>query len=264
MTIWSWTETILKRGKNGKNWPRYWDQDFHPNNVIVAKLGILLLHVHDQIHHPVGVAELVVIPGDQLHKSWRQLNSSLGIHNGRPGVAEDALEGPSLTGSLEHRADLVTGGWLLQANCQVDDRNIRSGHPECHACQFPIQLRDNLAHGLGCPSGGGDDVLGSAATSPPVLSAGSVNSLLRSRSSVDSGHQTLQDAIVVMDHLGKGSQAVGCAGGVGDNLHVLAVAALVHTHHKHGRVGRGGGNDNLLSSSLVMLAGSLKGGGHAS
>ena len=48
MTIWSGTETILKRSKNGKNW----DQDFHPNNVIVAKLGILLLHVHDQIHHP--------------------------------------------------------------------------------------------------------------------------------------------------------------------------------------------------------------------
>merc|ERR1719239_665750 len=118
MTIWSWTETILKRGKNGKNWPRCWDQDFHPNNVIVAKLGILLLHVHDQIHHHVG------------------------------GVAQDALEGPSLAGSLQHRADLIIGGWLLQANCQVDDRNIRSGHPECHACQFPIQLRDNLAHGL--------------------------------------------------------------------------------------------------------------------
>ena len=26
-------------------------------------------------------------------------------------------------------------------------------------CEFPVQLRDNLAHGLGCSRGGGDDVL---------------------------------------------------------------------------------------------------------
>ena len=112
-------------------------------------------------------------------------------------------------------------------------------------------------------------------TSPPVFSAGSVNSLLSGCSSMDGGHQTLQDAIVVMDHLetdvmfaessadshhsetnmphsmvakfhlSKGCQAVGGAGGVGDNLHVLVVASLVHTHHKHRRVGRGGRDDDL-------------------
>ena len=91
---------------------------------------------------PVGVAELVVIPGDQLHERWRQLDAGLGVHNGGPGiriedlsqkfedlyvgsdlkfsekvpsvtkeirrdnhvsgVPQDALEGPSLAGSLQH------------------------------------------------------------------------------------------------------------------------------------------------------------------
>ena len=50
-------------------------------------------------------------------------------------------------------------------------------------------------------------------------------------------------------HLSKGCQAVGGAGGVGDNLHVLAVASLVHAHHKHWRVSRGGRNDDLRRQS---------------
>ena len=33
----------------------------------------------------------------------------------------------------QYRADLVIGGWLLQTNCQVNDRDVRGGHPECHA-----------------------------------------------------------------------------------------------------------------------------------
>ena len=37
--------------------------------------------------------------------------------------------------------------------------------------------------------------------------------------------------------LGKGRQAVGCAGGVGHNVILLRVVLLlVHAHHKHGRV----------------------------
>ena len=35
---------------------------------------------------PVGVAELVVIPGDQLHERWRQLDAGLGVHNGGPEI----------------------------------------------------------------------------------------------------------------------------------------------------------------------------------
>ena len=119
--------------KIAKNWARWCDQQFHPIRANTAKLGILLLHVLDQVHHPedktllnkillfqkitnqvpkqlnvilrqtlinqvlkkvkipVGVAELVVIPGDKLHKSWRQLNSSFSVHNGWPGMTRCCL-----------------------------------------------------------------------------------------------------------------------------------------------------------------------------
>ena len=40
---------------------------------------------------PVGVAELVVIPGDQLHERWRQLDAGLGVHNGGPEIRIEDL-----------------------------------------------------------------------------------------------------------------------------------------------------------------------------
>jgi hypothetical protein len=46
-------------------------------------------------------------------------------------------------------------------------------------------------------------------------------------------------------HLGKRSQAVGGAGGVGDDLHVRAVGLLVHAHHEHRGVSRRRGDDHL-------------------
>ena len=40
---------------------------------------------------PVGVAELVVIPGDQLHERWRQLDAGLGVHNRGPEIKIEDL-----------------------------------------------------------------------------------------------------------------------------------------------------------------------------
>ena len=53
---------------------------------------------------------------------------------------------------------------------------------------------------------------------------------------MDSGHQTLLNAKLVIDDLGQGGQAVGGAGGVADHGHVLGVFLLVDPHHEHGGV----------------------------
>lgn len=42
----------------------------------------------------------------------------------------------------------------------------------------PVQLGDDLAHGLGGSGGGGDDVLGGTTSVPPQLTRGTINSLL--------------------------------------------------------------------------------------
>merc|ERR1712119_45684 len=87
--------------------------------------GVLSLHVGHQIDHSVGVAKLIVIPRHQLHKSWRQLDPSLGIKDRRPGVsqevsghdhvlrvAKDTLHIPRLACLLNLLADLLIGSSL--------------------------------------------------------------------------------------------------------------------------------------------------------
>ena len=83
---------------------------------------------------------------------------------------------------------------------------------------------------------------------------------------MDGGHQTIGDAPLVVEDLGDGSQAVGGAGGVGDELHVGGVGVQVHAAHEHGGVVLGGGgHDDLLGAgvdvSLGLLLGQEQAGG---
>ena len=68
------------------------------------------------------------------------------------------------------------------------------------------------------------------------------------------------DSELVVDDLGEGCQAVGGAGRVGDDGHVLGVALVVHSHHEHGRVVLGRRRDHDLAGGGLasqMLGGSL-------
>lgn len=77
---------------------------------------------------------------------------------------------------------------------------------------------------------------------------------------MDSGHETLNDAVVVVDDLGEGSQAVGGARGVGDDIGRAVVLVLVDTHHVHGGIGRGGRDDDLLGTAGQVSLGLVGGG----
>lgn len=77
------------------------------------------------------------------------------------------------------------------------------------------------------------------------------------------GHQSLLDAEVVLNHLRKGCEAVSCATGVGNNVHVVLVRVLVHAHHKHWGVARGRGDDHLLGSTLEVLGSTSQGSENA-
>ncbi len=79
---------------------------------------------------------------------------------------------------------------------------------------------------------------------------------------MDGGHKTLDDAELVVDDLSQGGQAVGGAGGVGDDIHIGGVGIVVDAHNEGGGllILGGGGDDNLLGAALqVGLA--LFGGG---
>ena len=79
---------------------------------------------------------------------------------------------------------------------------------------LPVELRDDLAHGLGSASRSRDDILGSPSAVTPHLPGGAIHRLLGGSDGVDGGHKSLHDAKVVMDDLGQGGQAVGGAGGI--------------------------------------------------
>mmetsp|Transcript_5694 Transcript_5694/g.14613 ORF Transcript_5694/g.14613 Transcript_5694/m.14613 type:complete len:438 (-) Transcript_5694:148-1461(-) len=233
-------------------------------------------HVGDQIHHTVGVAPLIVVPGDELDKGGGQHDTGarvkdagvrvvheVGGHHGVLSVPKHASHG-TLRVLLHLGADLLIGSLLFQAHGEVHHRHVAGRHAEGHACELAIQMGQNLAHSLGSAGGGGDDVEGRAATATPVLRGRSVHCLLGCRCGVYGGHQPLNDAKLGVDHLGEGCQAVGGARGVGNNVEVGRVLVLVHTHHEHGRIRRRGGDNDLLGTTINVGLRLLQGGEDAS
>lgn len=93
--------------------------------------------------------------------------------------------------------------------------------PERHSCELSVELRDDDTDGLGSSGGGGDDVDRSGTTCTPVLAAlgGTIDGELVRGHRVNGRHQTLHDAVLVVDHLREGSKAVCRARSVRDDLY---------------------------------------------
>lgn len=258
-------------------------------------VAINLGDVGDEVKDPARVAPLVVVPGNQLDKVLVQGDTGLGVEDGGVrvavhvggdnvvlGVGQDAcqrncvsivvlgylclfsvmgltLEG-TLRSSLDGVLDVVVGSVLLNADGQIHNGDVGGGHTHGHASELAVEVGNDLANGLGGTSGGRNDVLGGSTTTTPVLGGGTVDGLLGGSVGVDGGHQTLDDGEVVVNDLGQGSQAVGGAGSVGDDIGATIVGLLIDTHHVHGGIGGGSRDDDLLGTTLQVGLGLLGGG----
>ena len=89
---------------------------------------------------------------------------------------------------------------------QIHNGHVGGGDAEGHASELPIELRDDLAHGLGSASRSRDDVLGSLSAITPQLPGEAIHSLLGGSDGVDSGRKSLHDAKVVVDDLSWGGK----------------------------------------------------------
>ena len=219
----------------------------------------------------VGVAPLVVVPSADLDEGGVELDAGLfvegggaglaaevGGDDGVAGVAEDALE-LAFGGLLHGGADFLVGGGLLKLAGEVDEGDVGGGNAHGHAGELAVEGGEHLADGLGGAGGGGDHVLKDATAAAPVLLGGAVDGLLGGGGGVDGGHQAALDAEGVVEHLGNGRQAVGGAGGVGDDV-LAGVGLVVHAVDEHrGGILGGGGHDDLLGAGLDVLAGGLVG-----
>lgn len=122
------------------------------------KSTVNLGSVGDEVNDTARVTVLVVVPRDELDKVGVQRDTSLGIEDGAVGVtqevsgdnfvfgvAENALEF-TLRGLLDSFLNFVVGGALLEADSQVDNRDIRVGNTEGHTSQLAVEMRNDLAH----------------------------------------------------------------------------------------------------------------------
>ena len=226
----------------------------------------------DEVKDAGGVSSLVVVPRNKLDEVIGQSNTGLLVkdrgvrigneitaHNVIVVVSEDALH-LALGGLLDGGADGLVRGTLVQTAGKVNDGNVGGGDTERHAGKLAVQLRDDLADGLGGTGRRGDDVVASGTATTPVLLGGTVDGLLGGGDGVDGGHKTLLEAELVVDNLGERGKAVGGARSVGDNIHGGLVLLLVDAHDEHGSITGGGGDDDLLGATGHMLGGTLGGG----
>ena len=230
-----------------------------------AERGLLALvdggHVHHEVHHAVGVAPLVVVPGHHLHVVRVEHDAGVSVEDARLGlglevggherlvaVAEEALLG-ALGVLLDEGADVLVGGGLVEHASQVDHGHVSGRHAERHAGKLALEVRDHLGHCLGSAGGGRDDVARRATAAAPVLVGGAVHHLLGGGHGVHGGHEAHGNAVLVVDGLHHWRKAVGGAGRARHRLHVSGVGALVHAHHHHRGVVLGRSReDNLLGT----------------
>jgi hypothetical protein len=154
--------------------------------------------------------------------------------------------------ALDGLLDLIIASRLLEPGHEIDDGNVRSRDTERHTSQLAVQARDDLADGLGGTSGAGDDVCRGTTTATPVLGGWSIDRLLGGSGGMHGGHESLNDAKLVVDNLGKRSEAVGRARCVRNNRDLRIILVEVDTADKHGRISRRSRDDDLLSTTLQV------------
>ena len=226
-----------------------------------------------EVKHLVGEAPLVVVPSDELDEVLIEGNAGLRIEDGGVGVGtevggndlvvnvlENTLHGAFGSG-LHRGLDVVHGGGLLKADGQVNDGDVRSGNAHGHTGELAVELGNDLADSLRSAGGGGDDVVVNGTRAAQILLLGeAVNYGLSGGGGMDGGHETLNDAEVVVQHLRDGGEAVGGAGRVGDELHIAGVGVQIDAADEHrGVVLGGGGHDDVLGTGGDVAGGLLLG-----
>lgn len=72
---------------------------------------------------------------------------------------------------------------------------------------------------------------------------------------MDSGHQALDDTVVIVNDFGERGQAVGRAGSVGDDSVLGVICVQVDTANEHWGISRRSRDDDLLGATLQMSRG---------
>jgi len=223
--------------------------------------------VESQINNSVGVTPFVIVPGNELNEVRVKGDTSLGIEDGASSITNVVLRDDffisvaqntlkfTFSGILNGLAQFFVTGTLFKSDSQIDNGDIKSGDSERHTGQLALQTGDDLTDGLSGTSGGGDDVTTSSSTGSPVLTTlgGTIDNQLSSSGSVNGGHETFEDAVLVVDNLSEGSKTVGGAGSVRDDVKVALVFLFVDTHNEHGGIILGRSRHDNLGDTIAEM-----------
>lgn len=151
--------------------------------------------------------------------------------------------------------NLIVGRSLLETDDEVDDGHVARRNTERHTGEFTIQAGNDLADGLGRTSGRRNNVSSSTTPTAPVLCGRAVDGLLGGGRGVHGRHQTFDDAEPIVDDLGERRKAVCRARGVGDDVDIRGIFFFIDAQNKHGCIGRGSTDDDLLCAALDVCRG---------
>ena len=191
------------------------------------------------IQHAVGEAPLVVVPAHDFHQTT--LNAGLGgikVGGERAVVKVDGYQrlGVDIQHSVHRRLDRCSGNNLIHLfhagiassdEVQVNHGYVGCGNPYRHAGKTALQLRHNQANRFSRTGLGGNHVK-RRCTGTVQVSVIDVTQTLVIGVGMDGGHHAAFDTNGVIKRLGHRRQAVGGAGGVGDNGHVCRQDVVVH------------------------------------
>ena len=96
-----------------------------------VRLCVNLSHVSDELEHLVGVADLIVVPRDNLHESVSEIDSGVGVEDGSESASEEVRRNDSVfcvsentlqftfSSLLHSGADVSLSSWLSEIGCEV-------------------------------------------------------------------------------------------------------------------------------------------------
>ena len=179
------------------------------------------------------------------------------IRHGR--IAQHALQ-MGVGGVLDGGVDLGHRGLLFRHEFQIDHGDIGGRHADRGAIELAVQLGQHEAHSLGGAGARGDHGEGGGAGAVEILVHG-VQRRLVARVGMDRGHEAMLDADSLVQHPGHRREAIGGAGGVGDDEVILRQLLVVHAEDDReiGVIARGGDQHPLGARVQMGLGLVLRG-----
>src|SRR4029077_19450050 len=147
-------------------------------------------------------------------------------------------------------------GGLVDEDGEVHDADVGGGHAHGVAVELALQFGNDEVEGFGGASGTGNHVDGGGTGAAKIL-VGKVEEFLIVGVGVDGGHRAAVDAKGFLENFGDGSETVGGAGSVGNDVVLGGVVGLIVHAEDEGGIGAvgGSGDDNFFHGRAQMLLG---------